>query len=434
MSSLLTYASLMSMRDKFREYNDFNKYDTPSLKFFKIFFYFQNGDSDSMVGQLNESGGLLAPTWLIDGIGDNTYYQHTSAWSYLKMNYEDERAKNLEQFVHLLSNISSESPWYFAELSGLDAAIERKAVMDKDFKIEESRPKISIKCLPDAMDDRIGTLLDLYRSIVWSWSNKREVLPSNLRKFDMGIFIFEQPTKLVHYKDSKLSLSDNPDNASFKYYELHNCEIDYGSAKGNLGTINNAEGVAPEYTIDIHFDDCYETRYNEMNTKWIGDMIAWDFGQLRNPQNTKNPVDNESKAQEETQQESNGMSNGQQTIRILDGYEGGKAHEPKGFVAGAADQIVGTGINIVKGAVNKVLLGNLYSFSLTKIANQAKSLASGDVWSTVRNVKEYVDDVKQRKDNNLRVNLFGRVEQKKVTPRIKNLGNLATSNTIANNI
>ena len=68
------------------------------------------------------------------------------------------------------------------------------------------------------------------------------------------------------------------------------------------------------------------------------------------------------------------------------------------------------------------------------MANQAKSLASGDVWSTVRNVKEYVDDDKQRKGNNLKVNLFGRVEQKKVTPRIKKLGNLATSNTIANNI
>lgn len=434
MSSLLTYASLMSMRDKFREYNDFNKYDTPSLKFFKIFFYFQNGDSDSMVGQLNESGGLLAPTWLVDGIGDDTYYQHTSAWSYLKMNYEDERAANLEQFVHLLSNISAESPWYFTELSGLDAAIERKTVMDKDFKVEDTRPKISIKCLPDAVDDRIGTLLDLYRSIVWSWSNKREVLPANLRKFDMGIFIFEQPTKFVHHKDSKLTLNDNPDNTSFKYYELHNCEIDYGSAKGNLGTINNAEGLAPEYTIDIHFDDCYETRYNEMSAKWIGDMIAWDFSMLQKQQNIEKPADNESKAQEETQQELNITSNDQQTVRILDGYEGGKAHEPKGFLASAVDQVVGTGINIVKGAVNKVLLGNLYTFSLTKMANQAKSLASGDVWSTVRNVKEYVDDAEQRKDNNLRVNLFGRVEQKKVTPRIKKLGNLATSNTIANNI
>lgn len=433
MSSLLTYASLMSMRDKFREYNDFNKYDTPSLKFFKIFFYFQNGDSDSMVGQLSESGGLLAPTWLVDGIGDNTYYQHTSAWSYLKMNYEDERAKNLEQFINLLSNISSESPWYFTELSGLDAAIERKTVMDKDFKIEEARPKISIKCLPDAMDDRIGTLLDLYRSIVWSWSNKREVLPSNLRKFDMGIFIFEQPTKLVHYKDSKLTLNDDSDNTSFKYYELHNCEIDYGSAKGNLGTINNAEGVAPEYTIDIHFDDCYETRYNEMNAKWIGDMIAWDFGQLGEHKNITPSSTNVDQSDDETQLKSK-TSESPQVIRVLDGYEGGKAHEPKGFLSSAVDQMVGTGINIVKGAVNKVLLGNLYTFSLTKMANQAKSLASGDVWSTVRNVKEYVDDAKQRKGNNLKVNLFGRVEQKKVTPRIKKLGNLATSNTIANNI
>jgi hypothetical protein len=485
MSSLLTYASLMNQRDRFRVSsstdNEFNRYDTPSLKFFKVFFYFQNGDSDSMAGRVTDSGGLLAPTWTIPDVGDKNYYMYNSAWSYLKMNCEDERAANLEQFINLLSNISSESPWYFTELSGLDAALERKTVMDKDFKIEDTRPKISIKCLPDAFDDRISTLLDLYRSIVWSWVDKREILPSNLRKFDMGIFIYEQPTKKYHHKESKITLFNDADNMSFKYFELHNCEIDYNSSKGNLGTISNADGLAPEYTIDIHFDDCYETRYNEMITRWMGDMVSWDLCAIANP---SSPIssNSEDKAQLWEENERLAQEVGGKTGLLPGGYEGGKAHEPKGFLSNALAQTVNVGVDAVKGLVKKAFLGNLYTFSLSKMVDQAKSLASGDVWSTTRNVMEYVNDAQQRRDNNTKVNLFGRVESKgsdsdgnpidslgsatpiaesssdmgdikdgyvpqpiepasgnifppkKIIPRVKKLGNLATSNTIVNNI
>jgi hypothetical protein len=436
----------MSDRENFRlagtSANDFNKFDTPGLKYFKIFFYFTNGDSDSNMGNLNESGGLLAPSWKIPGIGDDSYYKYTSAWSYLKMNYEDERANNLEKFVNLLSNISSESPWYFMELSGLDAALERKTIMDKDFKIDETRSKISIKCLPDAFDDRIATLLDLYRSIVWSWTTKREVLPSNLRKFDMGVFIYETPNMPFHkmVKNNLVSIKgfdtyeygemgDGEEyKPSYKYIEFHNCEIDYGSAKGNFSAINNAEGIAPEYTIDIHFDDCYETRYNEMMLASIGDMIEWDMV---------------SKMSEN--QPSNEAERITQLTARSEYYEGGFFHN-------AAKQLIGTGLNAAEGLVKKVALGNLYTFSLSRIGDQFKSLASGDIWSTTRNVSEYINDSKQRKSNDLKVNMFGRAEEKgsnsngpigniynsnsskRIIPSVKRLGNLATSNTIANNI
>jgi hypothetical protein len=74
----------------------------------------------------------------------------------------------------------------------LDTALERKIITETDFKLED-RKSIVIKCLPDAYDNRIGTLLDLYRSICYSYTNKKEIVPANLRKFDMGIYIFNTP-------------------------------------------------------------------------------------------------------------------------------------------------------------------------------------------------------------------------------------------------
>ena len=203
-----SYADILKDRQKFRRAGtkgggDFNFFDNPTSKFFKIFFYFENGDADGYT-RLEDSSGLLSPTWLIDKkILDTNAYMYNSAYTYLMLNDEVQRGLLLKKFVELLSNISSESPWYFNSIEGLDAALERKVITDRDFKFEEQRQKISIKCLPDSYDDRIGTLLDLYRSIVWSWAHKREVLPANLRKFDMGILIFNDPTiPFHHYTDN----------------------------------------------------------------------------------------------------------------------------------------------------------------------------------------------------------------------------------------
>ena len=65
MDNIISYASFLKDRDNFRSSgtkkgSDFNFYDTPSHKFFKILFYFWNSDIDN---DLNHSGGLLAPTW-----------------------------------------------------------------------------------------------------------------------------------------------------------------------------------------------------------------------------------------------------------------------------------------------------------------------------------------------------------------------------------
>jgi len=310
---MISYGSLYSMGlapgetlgdfQRFRRLDrgGFNMTDNPDLRFFKLLFYFYNDDEsdDTRIDWFNGgSSGLLAPTWLENPSQDD-YYKYNSAWAYLKNNYEEERAVALKEFITLLSQISTQSPWYFKEVSGVDEALSREK-----WSVGDERKKISIKCLIDSVDRRIESLLSLYRSIVWSHSRKCEVLPANLRKFDMGLFVFsglvngvthsktiQAPSTNIKVEDilkkggtlenfdwKKMGDTNSPtSNAPYKYIEFHNCEISMDSLKSGFGTMSNEGGIESEFTIDIYFDDCYENEYNPYLLEYFGDFFLWDL-------------------------------------------------------------------------------------------------------------------------------------------------------------
>ena len=492
----ISYDEILGLRDSFRKaggraQNDFNVADNPGLKYFKIFFHFYNGSADTNDDVGIYSGGLLSPIFemsasasketaeqnaetpnelpsMIDFDDNDNLRRYTTAWTYLKLNNESERADRLVDFIRLLSNISTYSPWYFQSIEGLDSAIERKYVNDKEFKLEEDRQKISIKCLKDSVDDRIGTLLDLYRSIVYSQSMKRFILPANLRKFDMSIMVFESPIHTLHspnYKSlEKTLLAQESESAviglntqsanttgsksapaSYKYYEFHNCEFDYSSAKA-AGSLNNADGASPEYTIDISFDDMYETRYNAFLGANMGDFVIQDLELMS--QNTLY---------------SDSSMDTHKTYNRLDMYE-------KGLFETMVGEAVGLAKNITLNKVTGAFLGNLYSFSLEKAAQQAVGVMQGDVLGTARAIQTYVNNAKVKNNDNQKFktkeSLYEPIEQnvqqisnndifedatpydgdfsmntlaynryeRKVTDRVISAGNMFKKQSMANNI
>ena len=294
--SILSYAQFLKDIKNFKSAGtksgndvsrDFNLLDTPAQKYFKILFYF--GSMSEYDTDTNHLSGLLAPTWEVFNPLSNAdfflekdtlqYYDFNSAWSYLMLNDELERAEKLEQFVTLLSDINTYSPWYFTSISGINEALERKATEDGKIDMND-RKKISIKCLPDAFDNRITTLLELYRDITWSWVQKKEIIPANLRKFDMAVYIFEAPNDIWHYSGSGFieRIIDSPSiyQPSYKMIEFHDCEFNYNSIKSGWDELNNQTGFSPSYTIDISYNDCYDVSYNEFMLKTIGDVIKTD--------------------------------------------------------------------------------------------------------------------------------------------------------------
>jgi hypothetical protein len=202
--------------------NGFNQYDNPDVRFFKLLFYFYDNDPSYNGGYYNGTHGLLAPTWLTSNGTDKYEYLHqNTAYAYLINNCEYERALVLRDFITLLSQISSESPWYFKEITGLDEALVREK-----WTVPEERKKISIVCMNDPADHRIESLLSMYRSIVWSHTRKCEVVPSNLRKFDMGLFVFSGLT----YGLTHTYTTTNRDLSRLKVTDL----VKKGAAFGHL--------------------------------------------------------------------------------------------------------------------------------------------------------------------------------------------------------
>jgi hypothetical protein len=229
-----------------------------------------------------------------------TSNKKNTAYNFLLINDELERAEMLKNFLILLSEINTNSPWYFQEISGIDTALERKVFSEGELKIEDKPGQIQIKCLNDAYDDRIGTLLDLYRACCFSYQNKKEIVPRNLRKFNMGILIFGAPTQYANnpltFKGDKgksvypfrtsIGIPDGQSTNTYipstKLIELRNCEFDYNSAKSGLGALNTVDGpFSPQYTITINYDDCYESRYNEIMQQVVTDFINIDINTER---------------------------------------------------------------------------------------------------------------------------------------------------------
>lgn len=431
----LSYKSFLQNRLAWRQAggphsSDYNIYDYPTHNFYRILFHFENGDSDTSLEEGGMGNGLLHPTWLYteedwaevmnkfnpSRAWDTDYWNFNTAWSYLKMNDEEERATYLREFITLLSNINTYSPWYFQNVKGIDEFVERKGMMDGKW---DERGKITIETLDDSVDHRIGTLLDLYRASVWSHQHKRWVIPPNLRKFDMSIIVMSVPIQGIHTIEEDNIISDalgmvgdwlttdsdenyasaNPTRSvyttSYKLFELHNCEIEYGTTKGGF-SLDNAKGSGEKYNIEISFDDLYEVRYNEFMAQEIGDLVAVDSYVYEH-----NIVETDETTQTEYEQNLFGST--------PDTYTGEKHDDLleerlDTTSSSLVDQLLGTFTSKISTKVNSAILGNMYGTSIASSLNTGSALTQ--VTSFISNVTgtSYYNGLSIKDINN---NIFG---------------------------
>ena len=66
-----------------------------------------------------------------------------------------------------------------------------------------------------------------------------------------------------------------------------------------------------------------------------------------------------------------------------------RVYNKKGFVGNLLEQVGNKVVGDVKSAMNKLLLGNLYTYSVSRMADQLKSAMNGDIFSIMNTVDEY---------------------------------------------
>ena len=228
--------------------------------FFKVFFNFYTG-----YGLL---GGLL------NNIQTKLKVPSVNtAFNYLKVNSNSNRfteayrqklfqkCLSLEKFGELLNYLMIECPWYFKEIGGIQEAIKY------DFVDLTKERKITLSFNPDAIDFRVSALMELYLDACFDPYNHKEIVPSNLRKFDMSVLICQVPID-GHNIFGNTSNGFNIDSKSyndtltFKWILFQNCEVDYKSIASVIDSVNNESPFEMGYAVDIIAERTYVRDFN----------------------------------------------------------------------------------------------------------------------------------------------------------------------------
>jgi hypothetical protein len=144
-------------------------YQDPTILGFKLFFNFNSPSSRLLSEKENLSN---------------------SALNYLTNIGQIERAYYLKRFVEHLRKINNDTPWFFQTITGLGVAWKRGFNEETFLPALPNDRKITINCI-ESIDLRITALMDLYRKACFDWNYRREIIPWNLRTFDVWIYVYE---------------------------------------------------------------------------------------------------------------------------------------------------------------------------------------------------------------------------------------------------
>jgi hypothetical protein len=252
----------------------------PGYFYFKIFFNF-----DSHYGLLSN---LLS-----DSVSDKKLYQNSAIFylasveDYYTREKISHRMLALYKFGALLRTIQTDTPWFFKGVNGLD-----KLNGLADVALGKERT-IEIVCNTESVDMRLGTLFDLYKYATYDSINFKDILPSNLRKFDMSIITYHMPIRYlqtniqikritersikkencINAKSMTPAGDDFSNVMSYKMYTFKNCEIVRESldtsTPGSL--VNETAFNMGNNSIKISYDRVYEHRMNEWGQFMVGD-------------------------------------------------------------------------------------------------------------------------------------------------------------------
>ena len=258
----------------------------PGHFYFKIFFNFDT------------SFGLLGSLLHVDNnsfsqFSTNTAIKYLMYSSIGRPHRSDDipgRMLALFKFGNLLSYISNYSPWFFKSIKNLSSADVYQLT-----EIQNDKNTIEIELNPDAVDMRVTTLFDLYRYACYDRIKMKEIIPENLRKFDMDVMVFHVPLKYYNTAISSKSLnkkfdykklSHNMANMpSFKMYSFLGCEFDLESLGSLMPDIKNDKaGMIGETSIKINYTQVHTHTMND----WYRIMFGTDgFYYNANRENTK---------------------------------------------------------------------------------------------------------------------------------------------------
>jgi hypothetical protein len=137
----------------------------------------------SIPDDLYSTGGLFRKN---TSVGLTDYGFGDSAAGYFERIGSPSRQHYLEIFSNLLYRIQEDAPWYFQSVTGLSDLYK----IDPANNFRGKDKVLTIECL-ESIDLRMSLLADTYRNLAFEVQGMREVLPINLRTFNMHVHVLE---------------------------------------------------------------------------------------------------------------------------------------------------------------------------------------------------------------------------------------------------
>ena len=264
--------------------------------YFKVFFNF-----NTEYGLL---GGLLSTNKKLVGGRQSAMSFFASIEDRYKQEQIPHRMLALYKFGSTLKSSQTETPWVIKGINGLD---QINGANVNDFGKLKA---IELVMNNETTDMRIGTLLDLYKYATYDSINCKEIIPANLRKFEMTILCFHVPIKgyqtkiysnatinktetgkfknnglpktkrsrgdVIEAKTTFLSSTSKEDFSnmmSFKMYSFKNCEFAMETLDATTpGSISNETAFnLGGQSLKINYERVYEHRMNEFGEFFMGD-------------------------------------------------------------------------------------------------------------------------------------------------------------------
>lgn len=190
-----------------------------------------------------------------------------SAIRYLESINEPLRANYLKTFRTALRKINNETPWFWQSISGVENMWHFDFSKNKVRGGEDA--KVAIECL-ESIDLRVSNIMNLYKLACYDYENRRVLLPKNLRRFTLTVYVQESRQirtldKEIQRKRNKTNgpgpnretggtgaplarpqNQPNPTDVTYEslsklLFELHKCEFDVMSSGEFLGSLSNAD-------------------------------------------------------------------------------------------------------------------------------------------------------------------------------------------------
>jgi len=154
-------------------------HEEPTLLSFFFLIHFDDAEASPLFGPATYTNGIPQKTAL-------NYFENTV--SNTDFFYGAKKAAQLRSFINIFRKINIEMPWFWQTVTGLEVA--RTITEDEPWKAAE-KPKIEIECLEENIELTATKLMDLYRNIVWDTRRHVRVLPTNVSRFTMDIYVTE---------------------------------------------------------------------------------------------------------------------------------------------------------------------------------------------------------------------------------------------------